>query len=182
MAASRCSRIPAGPGTSALWILVACRLRSSVMAIRHETGSSPGQRPFVSRNRKRVSIPPVMRQVGSNLRQTSCARRDTCGFYRVRGDERLNARFFVEVRIRRTVVFRTFQNSSLTLRVTSQALSIEAQYLLHLEGSWRASCVTRVCMRVAFNNTNKNRGLCAGAAVANVEVRFLANRKSLPSH
>ena len=71
LAASRCSKIPARSGTSMLWISVACRLRSSVMATCHETGSCPGQRPFVSKGRKRVSIPPVMRQVGSNLRQNS---------------------------------------------------------------------------------------------------------------
>ena len=180
MAAARCSKIPAGSGTSILWISVACWLRSSVMAIRHETGSSPGQKPFVSKGRKRVSIPPVMRQVGSNVRQNSRPRRYTRGFYRALGDERLNAHFFVEVP--RTIVFRTFQNSSLTLRVTSKALSIEAQYLLHLEGSWHGYCKTQVCMRVAFNNPNKNRGLCAGAAVAIVELRVLANRGSFPSH
>jgi hypothetical protein len=38
---------------------------------------SPGQRSFVSKGRKRVSIPPVMRQVGSNLRQNSCPLRSS---------------------------------------------------------------------------------------------------------
>ena len=77
LAASRCSKIPARSGTSMLWISVACRLRSSVTASCHETGSSAGQRPFVSKGRKRVSIPPVMRQVGSNLRQNSCPLRSS---------------------------------------------------------------------------------------------------------
>ena len=60
-----------------LWISVACRLRSSVTAICQETGLSPGQTPFVSKGRRRVSIPPVMRQLGSNLRQNSCPPRSS---------------------------------------------------------------------------------------------------------
>jgi len=42
-----------------------------VTAVCHQTGSSPGQRPCVSKGRKDVAIPPVMRQAGSNLRQNS---------------------------------------------------------------------------------------------------------------
>ena len=45
-----------------LWISLDCRLRSSVTAICHEARSSSGRRPFVSKARNRVFIPPVMRQ------------------------------------------------------------------------------------------------------------------------
>jgi hypothetical protein len=76
------------------------------MAICHGIGLSPGQRLFVSKGRKRVSIPPVMRQVGSNLRQNSFPLRSSSGFYCTLGDERLNAHWFEVRRPHITAAFR----------------------------------------------------------------------------
>jgi hypothetical protein len=56
-------------------------------------------------------------------------------------------------------VFRTLEISNVMQRGASKPLPFEAEHLLHFGGSWHASCVTQVCIRVAFNNMNQDRGL-----------------------
>jgi hypothetical protein len=48
----------------------------------------------------------------------------------------------------RLSVFRVFEISSLSRRVGSKPLLLEAQHLMNFEGRWHGHCVSRLCMRI----------------------------------
>jgi len=63
--------------------------------------------------------------------------------------------------------FRVFEISSPGARAVPMPLPVETQHVLHLGGSWHATCQTRFCMLIAFKNMHQNGGSTVGAAFVN---------------
>jgi hypothetical protein len=53
--------------------------------------------------------------------------------------------------------FRTFEKSSLKQQAGLKPLACRRQQLAHFGDGWLTSCMTRACLRIAFNNMNKSR-------------------------
>jgi hypothetical protein len=77
------------------------------------------------------------------------------------------------------IVFSKSQNFESIFLLLSESLAGESKGFAHFRGGGLANCVTRSCLRIAFNNMNKN--LVSSAKTAG-GARILANLGSPPSH
>jgi hypothetical protein len=70
------------------------------------------------------------------------------------------------------IVFSKSQNFESIFLLLSESLAGESKGFARFRGGWPANCVTRSCLRIAFNNMNKNRVSSAKTAVMTVGQGF----------
>lgn len=80
------------------------------------------------------------------------------------------------------IVFSKSQNFEPISRFISEALVAESKAFAHFRGGWLANCVTRGCLRIAFNYMNKNRVPQRQSGRRGCEATILANLGSYLSH